>query len=85
MPYDPRMRSEGGNRGIDEDFSRKAPKGKFRVIGVDTFDGDDWVEGDFDTLAAATTHVNDRTKGKQMLKMHVYDDTGAHRHDGGTF
>ena len=85
MPYDPRPRSEGGNRGIDEDFSRKAPKGKFRVIGVDTFDGDDWVEGDFDTLAAAATHVNDRTKGKQMLKMHVYDDTGTHRHDGGTF
>ena len=85
MPYDPRPRSKGGNRGIDEDFSRKAPKGKFRVIGVDTFDGDDWVEGDFDTLAAAATHVNDRTKGKQMLKMHVYDDTGTHRHDGGTF
>ena len=83
MPYDPRPRSEGGNRGIDEDFSRKAPKGKFRVIGVDTFDGDDWVEGDFNTLAAATTHVNDCTKG--ILKMHVYDDTGVCRHDGVTF
>ena len=39
MPYDPRPVSEGGNRGIDEQFSRKAPKGEFRVIGVDTFDG----------------------------------------------
>jgi hypothetical protein len=85
MPYDPRPRSRGGNRGIDEDFSRQAPKGKFRVVGVDTFDGDDWVEGDFDTLAQAQKHANERTKGEQVLKMHVYDDTGTHRHDAGTF
>jgi len=85
MPYDPRSVSEGGNRGIDERFSREAPKGKFRVIGVDTFDGGDWVEGDFDTLEKAVKHANERTKGQQMLKMYVYDDAGSYRHDAGTF
>lgn len=85
MPYDPRPVSEGGNRGIDEEFSRKAPKGKFRVIGVDTFDGGDWVEGDFKSLAAAKKHVADETAGKQMLKMHIYDDTGEHVHGAGSF
>ena len=85
MPYDPRPVSEGGNRGIDERFSRKAPKGKFRVISVDTFDGGDRVEGDFDTLEKARKHASERTKNQQMLKMYVYDDTGSHRHDAGTF
>lgn len=85
MPYDPRPRSQGGNQGIDETFSRKAPEGKFRVVGVDTFDGSDWVERDFKTLAAAKRHANKQTKGKQMLKMHVYDDQGVHQYDAGTF
>lgn len=85
MPYDPRPVSKGGNSGIDERFSRKAPKGKFRVIGVDTFEGGDWVEGDFKTLEAAHKHAKKRTKGKQMLMMHIYDDTGAHHHDVGSF
>lgn len=80
MPYDPRPVSGGGNSGIDDLFSREAPKGKFRIIGVDTFDGGDWVEGDFDTLDQAIEHVNEKTKGEQMLMMHVYDDTGSHRH-----
>jgi hypothetical protein len=83
VPYDPRPVSEGGNRGIDEQFSRRPPKGKFRVIGVDTFDGDDWVEGDFDSAQAALSHA--RSKGGQMTKMHVYDDTGRHIGDAGTF
>jgi hypothetical protein len=53
MPYDPRPASQGGNRGIDERFTREAPIGKFRIVGVDTFDGTDWHEGDRDTLAEA--------------------------------
>ena len=47
MPYDARPVSQGGNAGIDEEFSRKAPKGKFRVVTVDTFDGSDALDGDF--------------------------------------
>lgn len=63
----------------------KAPKGKFRVIGVDTFDldGSDWIEGDFDTTELAVEHAN--KKGATMTKMHIYDDKGNHVHDAGTF
>lgn len=83
MPYDPRPVSEGGNRGIDERFSRNAPKGKYRVIGVDTFDGGDWVQGDFATEAEALKCA--REHGGQMTKMHVYDDTGTHIGEAGKF
>lgn len=83
MPYDPRPVSEGGNRGIDEQFGRAAPKGKFRVICVDTFDGGDWVHGDFATKEAAITAA--RSKGGEMLRSYVYDDSGAHVTSAGTF
>mgnify|MGYP001559318669 CR=1 FL=1 len=66
-------------------FLRKAPNGKFRVIGVDTYDGENWVEGDFDTLEQATKHAYEHTKDKNMLKMHVYDDTGHHRYEAGRY
>ena len=32
---------------------QKAPKGKFRVVGVDTFSYEDWVQGDFDKKEVA--------------------------------
>ena len=83
MPYDPRPISQGGNRGIDEAFSRKAPAGKFRVIGVDTFDGGDWVQGDFDTKDEALRVAQE--KGGEMTKMHVYDERGHHVGQAGTF
>lgn len=82
MPYDPRPTSQGGNRGIDELFERNAPTGMFRVIGVDTFDGTDWTEGDFGTKEEAVAHADKR--GSRMLKMHVYDEHGNHIHDAGT-
>lgn len=85
MPYDPRLVSEGGNRGLDELFSRNAPKGKFRVIGVDTFDGTDWLEGDFQSLEIAREHVAEKTKGKSMLVMHIYNDQGESVGSGGSF
>lgn len=85
MPYDHRPVSKGGNQGIDELFSRKAPAGKFRVICVDTFDGTDWREGDYDTLQAAMDCVAEKTQGKQMLMCHIYNDKGAHVGRGGTF
>jgi hypothetical protein len=61
----------------------KAPTGKFRVIGVDTFDGTDWVYGDFNTKEEAIELAN--KKGRIMLKTHVYDDQGKHIHEAGTF
>lgn len=85
MVYDDRPASEGGNKNIDEGFSRCAPEGKFRVIGVDTFDGGDWVDKDCDTLGEAQTHVREKTAGKEMLIMHIYDDQGVHQDQGGTF
>lgn len=83
MPYDPRPESEGGNRGIDERFTRAAPKGKFRVVGVDTFDGGDWVQGDFDSQEDAIACA--RAQSGTMTKMHVYDDKGHHVSEAGTF
>ena len=85
MPYDARPVSEGGNRGIDEQFTRAAPKGQFRVVGVDTFDGEDWVEGDFASLDLAIEAADRSVEGKQMLVMHVYNDKGKHRHQAGKF
>ncbi len=66
-------------------FSRSAPKGKFRLIGVDTFDGGDWVVGDYKILSTAREIANNETAGKQMLKMYVYDDKGKCRHSAGSF
>ena len=101
MPYDPRPTTEGGNRGIDIDFSRKPPKSKkrstnklgkkkkkakkFRVVGVDTFDGGDWVVGDYTTLEKAQKVVDDKTRGAQMLKMYVYDQDGKCVYSGGSY
>ena len=85
MPYDARSVSDGGNKGIDEEFSRSAPPGKHRVIGVDTFDGGDWHEGDFDSLQEAIDHAMERVKGKDMIKMHIYNEHGKHLSDKGTF
>ena len=55
----------------------KAPKGKFRVIGVDTFEGPtaDYLIGDFPSLAeaqsAAKEHAGD------MNPVYVYNDAGV--------
>ena len=62
---------------------QKAPKGKFRVIGVDTFDGTDWVIDDVNTVEMAIKVADG--KGGTMLKTHVYDDKGKHIHSAGTF
>ena len=61
----------------------KAKKGKFRVIGVDTFDYTDWIEGDFDTKEEAFQKARDI--GASMLKTHVYDDNGNHIYEDGKF
>jgi hypothetical protein len=57
--------------------------GKYVVVGVDTFDHSDWLDGTFNTLCEAIRHANER--GGTMLKMHVYDDMGRHMHDAGKF
>lgn len=83
MPYDPRPVSKGGNRGAGETFQLKSDKGKFRVVGVDTFDGGDWVVGDYDTKEEALAIA--RAKGGQMTMMYVYDSAGNRIGSAGTF
>lgn len=55
----------------------------FRVIGVDTFDGTDWIEGDFKTKGEALERAHQI--GGEMLVCHVYDDEGAHVGEAGRF
>lgn len=76
MPYDIRPLSEGGNRGIDEEFSRKASEGKFRIICVDTFDGTDWLGGDYKNLSDARKAK--KSLSGELLKVHIYNDKGIH-------
>lgn len=61
----------------------KAPEGKYRVVGVDTFDNTDWVE--MDTAYKHEAIEAAEKRGGTMLKMHVYDDQGRHVAEGGTF
>ena len=68
---------------FDKPVSRRAPKGKFRVVGVSTFDGIDWLSGDFKTLKQAKRYAD--MQGRQGTKMHVYNHKGKHVYEAGTF
>jgi len=63
----------------------RAPTGKFRVVGVDTFEGPtaDYLIGDFPSLeeaqASATKH------GGDMNPVYVYDSSGKMLFQAGTF
>lgn len=61
-----------------------APKGKFRVIGVDTFEGPfaDYKIGDFDSKNEAVSTAT-RQAG-QMNPVYVYDDEGSLVWSGGS-
>lgn len=64
----------------------KAPPGEFRVVCVDTFDGDDWVGGDFKTKEEAIDFANKKVKANPtMFKVHIYDDVGVHLFEAGKF
>lgn len=54
----------------------KAPKGKFRVVGVDTFESPtaDYLIGDYKEKETAI--VTARIKGGEMNRTYVYDDNG---------
>ena len=61
----------------------QAPKGEYRVVSVDTFSDEDYVEGDYDTLAEALEVVE--KEGGVMNKTHCYDDRGVHLGEGGSY
>ena len=58
-------------------------KGKPFVIGVDTFDYTDWLDGYFDTNEEAIKEAEER--GRPMLRMHAYNKDGKHIGGGGEF
>ncbi len=58
-------------------------EGKPFVIGVDTFDYTDWLEGYFDTNEEAIKEAEER--GRPMLRMHAYNKDGKHIGGGGEF
>jgi len=53
---------------------RKAPKGKFRVIGFDSFSREFWHDGDFSKKNRAIECA--KKKAGQMTLMYVHDDSG---------
>lgn len=63
-------------------IEKKAPNGKFRVIGEDTFDDrewaqgefNEWIIGDFDSLDAAQAKAIE--KSGNMQKTYVFDSDG---------
>jgi len=59
-----------------------APSGKFRVIGVDTFEGPDadYLIEDADTLADAKKLAD--ANAASMNPTYVYDDKGEHIYQG---
>ena len=82
MPYDPRHISEGGNRTTTR-ADLKAPKGKYRVVLVDTFDGGDCILLTTKSKQKALDLAN--KNGGTMTIVYVYDDKGRQIHKAGTF
>lgn len=81
-PYDPRHVSKGGNR-TTRAKDLVAPKAKFKVVGVDTFDGGDWV--DLITTDKKKAIKRAQEIGGTMQKAYVYDEKGNMIANFGTF
>ena len=41
---------------------KKSPEGKYKVIGIDKFDGGDWVQGEYDSAKEAVGAARNFTK-----------------------
>ena len=41
---------------------RKSDDGKYKVLGIDKFDGDDWLHGTYDTAEEALKEAREKTK-----------------------
>jgi len=64
-------------------ITHTAPKSKFRIIGYDSFDNDQWKVGDYATLDEAKKEANKR--GGQMTIMYVHNDKGEIVHRSGSY
>ncbi len=62
-----------------------APRGQFRVVGVDTFEGPcaDYLIGDYKTSEEAIKIAKEH--GGEMNPVYVYDDKGTRLFKCGTF
>jgi hypothetical protein len=59
----------------------RAPKGKFRVVGVDLFDHTDYLVGDYDQrkIAFATADGHNKRRRNNLSDVYyVYDDEGKY-------
>ena len=68
---------------MSTDLELKAPLGKYRVIAVDTFDGTDWIVGEYDDYVESLQSAKDN--GGTMQVTHIYDDKGKHLVKAGSF
>lgn len=60
---------------------RNIPPGMTRVIGVDLFDGTDYLIGDFDDPHSAFEEADERNKGRCSSMddvFYVYDEEGSY-------
>lgn len=68
----------------------KAPKGKFRIVGIDKFHPpgeDDWVHDDYDSLEEALNTARNLTRESSKdstdpsiaTVFYVYDDAGVYK------
>jgi hypothetical protein len=65
--------------GLDLDIVKKAPAGKFRVIGADCWRGIElYHAGDFDVLEAAVTRADEQDDDFTFAE--AFDETGASVH-----
>jgi hypothetical protein len=68
--------------GLGTEGKLAASRGKFRVIGVDTFPEPEehWLVGDFGTLdearKVAAKHRKQSAGNGNLLRFHIYDDKG---------
>jgi hypothetical protein len=63
----------------------KAPKGKYRVVGVDIFSNEDYLIGDFKSYDDARKTVTKWGEHAQMTKIYLYDDKGRILCEAGSY
>ena len=72
---------------MDAATDRIAPKGMYRILGIDKFANEHWIDGDYPTLEEALERARTQsqeaasdgdTKGSIATVWYVYDDRGTY-------
>ena len=63
---------------LPNSYNRIAPKGRFQLLEVDTFEGPfaETLAGDYPTVEAALAAGTRFKRGQSLLRFYVYDDQG---------